>query len=561
MTPSEIDLQNIEAWENRSSDLQRTYKMATELIAHSEAHHYKKGIADARKILGYCYWRFSYYSLSLSNSMKALKTYEELKDRRGEADVLNNIGAVYMFQNDHKNRLDVNFRCREIRLEVGDLEGASSSDGNIGETYFEMGDYDNAMKYLESVLKNPSASPQGKAWSLHNIGRVKHASKNWDEALEYYQKGLELSESVSYNVLIIDSHLCITELFIDLKMPVEAILHAELSLKVSRRIGTKEGEKKALYFLSKMYEHIGEFKTSLKYYQDFHAIDSEISRDKEIERLKTLQLKVAYEKIEEQKNELVDSIVYAERIQTALLTREQEQDMLPDYFVFFQPRDIVSGDFYWYYEQDDYFYVCVADCTGHGVPGAFLTILGTTFLNEIASLNDCPSPGFILERLHLSFIRELSHLGENQDGMDVSVIRVHATSLKAEWAGAYNPLWVIGSQMTEVGTSVFEYKGYRLFEIKGNKFPVGYSDVSEPFTNHELQLSKGDRIYLFSDGFGDQFGGPKGKKIQRAGFKRMLIDSISDSMTEQSDKLKAAFEEWKGKLDSVDDVCVFGFML
>ena len=567
MTHQEIDQLTEKAWQTRLLDLQQAYKDALRLIEWSESIRYKKGTADSCKILGYCYWRFSDYSLSLSHSLEAMKIYEKLGDRRGEADTLNNIGAVYMFQDDNQKRLEVNIKCKKIRQEIGDLEGVSSSEGNIGETYLAMGDLENAEKCFHSVLENPNASPQGIAWAYHNLGHVANKRKEWEAALTNFTKGLEVSESVNYTVLISDSYLAIVDVYMEQEKFDDALLNAEKSLIVSREIGAKEGEKMSLYFLSKIYEKKKLFEASLKYHKDYHDIDREISRDTEIERLKTAQMKIAYDKIEEQKNELIDSIRYAERIQDAVLTRDQQQTLLTDFTVFYRPKDIVSGDFYWYYERDEHFYLCVADCTGHGVPGAFLTMLGTTYLNEIIALDDNVSPADILENLRSRIIKALasSQNEGGRDGLDISMLKVNTQSLVAEWAGANNPLWVLrDKKLPLVGSAknaVFENEKWQLIEFKADKQPIGLSERILPFRNHRIQMEKGDVIYLFSDGYADQFGGEKGKKYKTMQFKRRLLDIQNETIEIQGKLIEQDFVDWKAELAQVDDVCVFGFRL
>lgn len=568
MNNPEIDQLTDRAWSNRMLDLQKSYQDAITLEEWSESINYKKGVADSCKILGYCYWRFSDYSLSLSHSLKAIKLYEKLGDRWAEADTLNNIGAVYMFQNDNEKRLEVNLKCKQIRLEVGDLEGVSSSEGNIGETYLAMERYEDAEKCFHEVLSDKNSSPQGLAWAHHNLGHVAKVRKDWKEALAQFLKGLEISESVNYTVLITDSYLSIVELYMAQDNQEEALKNAERALDVSREIGAKEGEKMALYYLSKIFELKKEFETSLRYHKDYHTIDMEISRDTEIERLKTAQMKVAYDKIEEQKNELIDSIRYAERIQEAVLTRDQQQTLLKDFNLLYRPKDIVSGDFYWYHEKDNHFFLCVADCTGHGVPGAFLTMLGTTYLNEIISLDEINvSPGEILENLRSRIIKALAHSNHSgaRDGMDISMLKVNMDTLVCEWAGANNPLWILRDKTkTVVGSNQFrsfENENWQLIEYKADKQPIGLSEKILPFKNHRIQLEKEDVLYLFSDGFADQFGGEKGKKYKTMQFKRKLLSLQNESMELQGKLLQQEFIDWKGEQAQVDDVCVFGFKI
>ena len=567
MNYEEIDRITNESWIQRLLDMQTSYSLALEALEDSEKQNYKKGIADSCKTLGYCYWRFSDFSLSLSHSLRALDLYQKIGDKNGEANTLNNIGAVYMFQNDHQKRLEVNRQCKQIRLEIGDLEGVASSEGNIGETYLEMGDYENALKCFTNVLEHPKVSPQGIAWAYHNIGRINLANLKYDEALINYEKGLGISQSVNYDVLVTDSHLNITELFILQNKFDDALKSAESSLEVARKIGAKEGEKKALYYLSKIYESKGQFEASLKYHKDYHTIDMEISRDTEIERLKTTQLKVAYDKIEDQRNELIDSIKYAERIQNAVLMRNEKQKLVLNHFVCFQPKDIVSGDFYWFHQKGNYFYLCVADCTGHGVPGAFLTMLGTAFLNEIIALRENETPSSILDDLRFRIIQTLSHSANGgQDGMDISMIRLNTETKVAEWSGAYNPIIIVranDSSSLETSSKYETLKNdtHALYEIKGDKQPVGLMSKMLPFKNHKIQLEKGDAIYLYSDGFADQFGGELNKKFKSNNLKKAFLDFQGLSMAEQGENLITIFNDWKGNREQVDDVCIIGFKI
>lgn len=566
MKEEEIDKQSNELWELRLTNIQLAYSRTLSLLEQCEIIDYKKGQADCCRVLGYCYWRFSDFSLSLSHSLKGIEIYQKLGDKEGEADILNNIGAVYMFQNDNQKRLEVNLRCQQIRREIGDLEAVSSSEGNIGETYFEMGEYEKAQQCFENVLEDPNASPQGKSWAYHNIGRVKQKFKDYNGAFDFYTKGLDLSLSVSYNVLVTDSYLIITELFLEQEKFEKAIQYAEKGLAVSSKIGAKDGEKKALYYLSKAFELKGEFETSLKYHKDYHSKEIEISRDTEIERLKTTQLQVALDKIEVQKNELVDSIRYAERIQNAILARKQNQKLSPDHFILYLPKDIVSGDFYWYYEKDDFYYVCVADCTGHGVPGAFLTMLGTTYLNEIVVSYPEASPAFILDQLRSRLIEALSNTSnkeETRDGMDISLIRVHSKTKEIVWAGAYNPIWILpeSKSWNQKHSDIAFFEDQLLVEIKGDKVPVGNTRNLNPFTDHHLKLEKGDIIYLFSDGFADQFGGQKGKKYRSKQLKQKLLKMGQVDILDQGKLLTQEFQTWKRGLDQVDDVCLVGFRI
>jgi len=568
MKNQQIDSYTDKLWEMRLTDLQTTYKETSELISIVENKQYQKGIADCYKILGYCLWRFSNYPESLHYSTLALEIYRKIGDKKNESDTLNNIGAVYMFQNEHQKRLEVNIKCKKLRQEVGDLEGVASSEGNIGETFMEMGDYLNASKCFNNVLLDENASPQGAAWAYHNLGKIDLKNNNPKEALQNFKKGLEISLSVNYNVLITDSYIEIAKAYVADNKYKKALSNVLKGLDVSKKIGAKEGERDALRYIAFIYEELQDYKNAFEYHKQFNLIDHQLNKEAEIERLKSTQLQVAFNKIEEQKKELVDSIKYAKRIQKAVLKREQKQVLLQNYFVFFQPKDIVSGDFYWYFEKESEYYLCVADCTGHGVPGAFLTMLGTSFLNEIISINNELSPGEILTELRQKFIYALnqSQNSINKDGMDISLVKYDSINKIMTWAGANNPILIIrdkkqGELETSSKLKVLENETHVLYEIKPDKQPISISKHLLPFTNHKVKLKENDRYYLFSDGYVDQFGGKFEKKYLSINFKKLLLSIQNEDMFSQKRLLKKSFLDWKNQLEQIDDVCVIGVSL
>jgi serine phosphatase RsbU (regulator of sigma subunit) len=252
--------------------------------------------------------------------------------------------------------------------------------------------------------------------------------------------------------------------------------------------------------------------------------------------------------VEGKQKEVIDSINYAKRIQKALLKEEERVTMhLPDHFILFMPKDIVSGDFYWALEKEEYFYITAADCTGHGIPGGFMSMLGIAFLNEITSGPEPFTPSVILNKLRDKILKEFGRTGsinENQDGMDISLLRMNLKTRKIQWSGANNPLWYIN-------------KG-KFNEILPNKQPVGYYPIMKLFTNHILEVEKDTMFYLFSDGYADQFGGAKGKKFKAAQMKEVLLSIYQKPMDEQKKILRETFKKWKGKLEQVDDILVIG---
>ena len=224
-------------------------------------------------------------------------------------------------------------------------------------------------------------------------------------------------------------------------------------------------------------------------------------------------------------------------------------EIMPENFVFYLPKDVVSGDYYWAYKnsKDDIFF-CVADCTGHGVPGAFMSMIGSSLLNENIIENNIENPAEILGNMRTKIIESLndnSSNTNNKDGMDMSLCKLNFKKKTLEFAGANNPLILISNDQLE--------------NIKGNSQPVGLSVIdNKPFTNHKIKLKKGDMIYIYSDGYQDQFGGPKGKKYMVKRYRTFLKELSKLPIEEQGVKIQEEFHSWKGNHDQVDDICVMG---
>jgi serine phosphatase RsbU (regulator of sigma subunit) len=248
-----------------------------------------------------------------------------------------------------------------------------------------------------------------------------------------------------------------------------------------------------------------------------------------------------------QKKHITDSIQYAKRIQTALLPSLELFSDEIDHFVLYKPRDIVSGDFYWVAKIDGQQMVIAADCTGHGVPGAFMSMLGVSLLNEIILNRKIIQPDQVLNILREYIIQSLKQVVQTsgiKDGMDMCVCLIDFRKNKMQFAGANNPLWIFADG--------------QLNEIKGDKMPVAIHDNMPPFTNHVVDIKKGDTFYIFSDGYADQFGGPQQKKILSKNFKMLLQKVQNLPMLEQGAKINEFFEEWRKELEQIDDVCVIG---
>ncbi|MBL4703548.1 MAG: SpoIIE family protein phosphatase, partial [Flavobacteriales bacterium] len=280
------------------------------------------------------------------------------------------------------------------------------------------------------------------------------------------------------------------------------------------------------------------------------------------------EIEIQKDLVDEKNRDIMDSIKYAERIQTAILPPfKLVRDTFKDSFILFKPKDIVSGDFYWLEVVNDIIYFAAVDCTGHGVPGAMVSVLGHNGLNRCVKEFGLTEPAKILDKL-TQLVEETFEKSEDQvrDGMDISLCKVDLKTRAIEYAGANNPMWIISKKLElKVGENIIEpivnSDDQNLFEIKADKYPIGKYEHRKPYKNHVLKLNENDRIYLFTDGYADQFGGAKGKKFKYKPFKKLLLDTVNASMKQQHLKIDKVFEEWKGELEQIDDVCLFGVQL
>ena len=270
------------------------------------------------------------------------------------------------------------------------------------------------------------------------------------------------------------------------------------------------------------------------------------------------KLEIAHGELKEKHEEIQDSIAYAKRIQSAILPPPKLFDEhLPNSFVLYKPKDVVAGDFYWLEKVEDKVLFAAADCTGHGVPGAMVSVICNGGLNRSVNEFGLTEPGKILDKTREIVIKEFEKSEEEvKDGMDIALCSMNVgvgvkegdshSPATLQYAGAHNALWIIRNGATEVE------------EIKANKQPIGKYDELHPYTTHTLELNSGDSIYIFSDGYVDQFGGEKGKKFKSANFKKLLLSVQNESMEKQKELIDKAFGDWRGNLEQIDDVCVIG---
>jgi serine phosphatase RsbU (regulator of sigma subunit) len=295
-----------------------------------------------------------------------------------------------------------------------------------------------------------------------------------------------------------------------------------------------------------------------------------LRRQKELEQVvkeRTSEIVKQKEHIEEIHHDVSKSIEYAKRIQESIIPEPEILTLkYPEYFVLFRPRDVVSGDFYWWAQVDNYTIIAAADCTGHGVPGAFMSILGISSLREIVLKEQVKDPGLILGDLRREIIKSLrqrGEYGEQKDGMDLALVSIDNETGLLRFSGANNPLYIISknpvkSESADIRILNSENSEFVLYEIRPDKMPIGIYQRMNDFSCHTIQTQKGDMIYMFSDGFADQFGGEMNKKFTYKSMKEVLLKNAHKAMNEQKELINKTYDDWKGDYMQIDDVVLVG---
>jgi len=550
--------------------------------------------------------------------VKALKLREQAGDKKGIAESTNNLGSLYSYQNDMPAAISYYEKAVKLYEEIGDIKGSTQSLNNLGNGYNNMDNYSKAIEYNTKALhiQEKFDDKIGISNSLTNLGSTNEDLHDINIAADYYAKALKIREELGSKTGIAESLFNLGNLYFDNNKIEEARPLIDKSFKLAQELGFPKQVEDASFLLYKIYQKENNPAKALEMYKLYIQMrDStngiELVREATASQYKSQEdkLNIEYEKqtaigdaerkkqnlfmllivcvavaigiiaiiifrnlqqykkakriierqkeiVEEKQKEILDSIRYAKRIQDAVLKEQEHVSAhLPRHFVLFEPKDIVSGDFYWSIEKDNYWYIAAADCTGHGVPGAFLTILGTSFLNEINASDAVLTPAEILDKLRSRMITELSvtnkENNETKDGMDISLARLNLATNELMWAGANNPLWI--TSVVDAGK-----REYSLIETAAHKQPIGFYPTITAYPNHITQLKKGDTFYLFTDGYADQFGGEKGKKLKYKTMKNIILDNADEHMEKQKQILLDYFIKWKGSYEQTDDVCIIG---
>lgn len=481
---------------------------------------------------------------------KCLEAEKEIKNKKLKAYVLNNIGEVYKQQSNSKilpenktseqlkeSALDHFKKSLILQEEVADRRGIALSMNYIALILLELDKEQEAKAFAERALKvsKESGYTDNIKRSSEVLGGIYAKSGNWKGAYEMQVLFKKMSDSINNES---NRRLSIQKEFqyeYDKKVTADSVrteqerkvFNAQLKQERTRRIALYCGIVLIGLFGAFMFNR---FKVTKRQNQLIQKQKTELQRQKEI--------------VEGHQKETLDSIHYAKRIQSALIANSDfVKHHVRENFIYFNPKDIVSGDFYWATLHNDKFYLAVCDSTGHGVPGAFMSLLNIGFLSEAIKEKNIEKPDKIFNYVRERLVSTISDGGQ-KDGMDGILLCIDKKNNYIEYAAANNEPILIRKK--------------EIIELSKDKMPVGHGEKNNPFSCYSLTMEPGDILYLYTDGFADQFGGPRGKKYKYKQLNELLLSFNETLFEEQKNILESEFKKWKGELEQVDDICIIG---
>ena len=520
------------------------------------------GQASSNLNIGLVFQKKKDYEQASKHYQTSLDLYNQLENRLGQADCYSHLGKLALEQNDMPQALVYFRNSEEIYKEIGDGELLAATYQNIGTVYESMEDTKSAHDYYKQALNISRLLPYAEdivAEIYCNIGDLFYKMNEPDSAIVYYSEAIELSQIEDlYDVLQTalkkrsfiyaaqgfyreayndySSHKYVYDLLINKETTrtiAQKSMQYEFALRHNEQIFHDYQQRQIIISLS-----IGILLfciASLSLYRN------------------SIQKREANTLLKSRQREIKDSLSYASLIQkSSLPSKEYFSSIFPEYFIYYQACNIVSGDFYWVAKKGSYSIVVAADCTGHGVPGAIISMLGISTLDRIID-KILPQADVILNILRDEIIHLLNPIGTTDrryDGMDIALAIIDTERHEIDYAGAFNPLYII--------------RDGKLLETKADRMPIGLYEQTEnkKFTSNHLKYYSGDMIYLFSDGYADQFGGENGSKLKIRNFKELLVSISSKPLDEQSQILDKKHKEWKGdNFSQTDDILIIGIRL
>jgi len=580
-------------------------------------------VANILSNLSAAYYTIGGNKEAFEYSVRVLEIAEQLGDSTMLGTLLLNIGLIYSEQTATlDSALSYLLRALHIAESIGNTDLLGIVNMNLGKVYQDKKEYDSALHYYLKSLTIVSRRIDI-ATSLSSIGGIYTERGEYEKAVLYYNDALDIAGQEDASFVVVGILLGLATTYEKQEFHTRAIEHYKKAVIIGEEMGLNSELSTAYEGLALNYAEVFDFQNAYKYLSlqnildnTIHRIETEnqtrdlistyqlekkqneieiLEQSSKIEQLASrrqraitlatglfglLLLAIAFglnsrmnyirktnEKINTQHGLITDSISYAQRIQTAILPSQGLMDsVMPEHFVILKPRDIISGDFYWIKEVQDHLVIVGADCTGHGVPGAFMSILGITLLNDLIGDRCFDAPGAILEQMRHKVKEMLVQEGERdeqKEGMDMALAILNRSTRELHFAGANNPLYLIRDKSIIAGKDLEPYTSiengnYQLYELKGDRQPIGVYWEETSFTNRSIMLNENDSFYIFSDGFVDQFGGEHRKKFKSRYFKKLLLSVQDKSMVDQKQLIEDAFDSWRGDQEQIDDVSVIG---
>lgn len=540
--------------------------------------------ANCLNNIGIIYNRNGNLTKCISFIEECLKLRLQINDSSGLAQTYNNLGYFYQLKGDFKNAHGLISKAVQIQEKINDKRGLGYSLVNLSKTYYHNGDLDTAFICVSKSLKarEDVKDKRGIAESLTELAKIKLDKKEYAESEKFASKALLVAKEIEHVTSIRSAAEVLYKIYKQKNNISGALQMHELFVLMKDSLFSERNRKSSL---QKEFQIAYDKKLaadSIKQQEADKVKDAQIkAQESELKQEKTMKvalysgtilllifgafmfnrykiMKHQRNIIEEQKHltetqnelletkqkEILDSINYAKRIQYTLLANSEFlQNNLPQHFIFFHPKDIVSGDFYWAVKKEDRFYLAVCDSTGHGVPGAFMSLLSIGFLNEAITQQHIEEPNKIFDFVRQKLIDNISKEGQ-QDGFDGILFCIDTKKGKITYAAANNSPTLVRNNETVI--------------LGSDRMPVGIGQKKESFELFDIDIKKGDCIYLYTDGFADQFGGENGKKFKSKKLLEILRSLGGMPLEEQKTILLTTFANWKGSLEQVDDVCILG---
>jgi serine phosphatase RsbU (regulator of sigma subunit)/Flp pilus assembly protein TadD len=563
---------------NNQGDVERALNCYHLSLAYRQEIGDKPGEAATLNNLGVIYNRQNDLPKAVDYFSQALVIYEKMGEKTGTSAALNNLAAVYEKQNDTAKAMSCYRKSLAIRKEQKDIRGIGNTLTNIGVLYDRHGDPGRALQYYNEAIaaRINNVDRNGTASTLVNIATLYHKQGDWKNAILYGQKALAISQDAGYPDPISRSSEVLSmayaktgdyknayDMHVLFKKMSDSIINdatkkAALKAQMQYTFDQREAKQKADQDIKDARQKLIIYSISAGlvlvlllalfifrgYRQKQRANEIITAQKLEVEKSKLI--------IEEKNTDILDSINYARRIQQAKLPKREEiLEALPESFVLFRPKDIVSGDFYFFTRKNNYIFIAAADCTGHGVPGALMSMIGSERLTE--AVQQSVDPGEILALVNRGIKKSLRQTESDEstrDGMDIALCRIEQNSGTILFAGANRPFCYIRKGTAEVN------------EIKAIKKALGgLTEDEQQFETHKIQLDAGDNFYIFSDGYADLFNGETGKKLTTKKFKEILLGIRDRTMREQENYLSDFAVNWKAGTEQIDDILVIGVQL